>query len=120
MILFLEPARGPTTTITVVSSTVLRVTWSKLSAADSNGVITKYDVCYQRGSTLSRCTNWRQVTDVRNRVIDLTGLKPATMYTVAVRAVTAIGVGPLGNAKSEKTLEDSEYFLSHRWYYVQV
>ncbi len=101
-------------------STTLRVTWSKLSAADSNGVITKYDVCYQRGSTLSRCTNRRQVTDVRNRMIDLTGLKPATMYTVAVRAVTAIGDGPLGNAKSEKTLEDSEYFLSHRWYYVQV
>ncbi len=84
-------------------STALRVTWSKLSAADSNGVITKYDVCYRRrGSTLSRCTNRRQVTDVRNRMIDLTGLKPATMYTVAVRAFTAVGVGPLGESKSKK------------------
>ncbi len=44
-------------------------------------------------------------------MIELTGLKPATIYTVAVRAVTAIGAGPLGNAKSEKTLEDSEYFF---------
>ncbi len=98
-------------------STTLRVTWSKLSAADSNGVITKYDVCYRRrGSTLSRCTNRRQVTDVRNRMIDLTGLKPATMYTVAVRAFTAVGVGPLGESKSKKTREGSEYFLLHRYY----
>ncbi len=97
-------------------STTLRVTWSKLSAADSNGVITKYDVCYQRGSTLSRCTNRRQVTDVRNRMIYLTGLKPATMYTVAVRAFTAVGVGPLGKSISITSLEGSEYFLLHRYY----
>ncbi len=97
-------------------STALRVTWSELSAADSNGVITKYDVCYQRGSTLSRCTNRRQVTDVRNRMIYLTGLKPATMYTVAVRAFTAIGAGPLGKCMSKTTSEGSEYFLLHRYY----
>ncbi len=97
-----------------MSSTVLRVTWSKLSSNYSNGVITKYDVCYQRGSTVPRCTTRKEVTDVNNRMTYLTGLEPATMYTVAVRAFTAVGAGPLGNTESKITPEDSEYFSLHR------
>ncbi len=97
-------------------STALRVTWSKLSADNSNGKITKYDVCYRRGSKVYDCTNRKRVTDVRNRMAYLTGLKPATMYTVAVRAFTAVGVGPLGKSKSKTTSEGSEYFLLHPYY----
>jgi hypothetical protein len=94
----------------VISSSILRVSWTKLSDDDSNGVITKYEVCYQRGSTVSDCTKSEEVTGVDITMKNLTGLEPATMYTVAVRAFTAIGEGSLGDSKSATTNEDSEYF----------
>jgi hypothetical protein len=47
---------------------------------------------------------------VDNTMKDLTGLEPATMYAVAVRAFTAIGEGSLGDRKRATTTEDSEYF----------
>ena len=43
---------------------------------------------------------------------DLTGLKPATKYTVAVRAFTKVGAGPLGRAKSANTNESGEFICS--------
>ncbi len=89
---------------------MLQVSWSKLSVDDSNGVIIRYEVCYQRGSTVSDCTNSKEVTGVNNTMTELTGLIPATMYSVAVRAFTAAGDGQLGNSKSNTTLENSEYF----------
>ena len=94
----------------MISSTTLRVNWEKLSDDDSNGVITKYEVCYRRGSTVSDCTTSKEVMGVDNTMKDLTGLEPATMYAVAVRAFTAIGEGSLGDSKSATTTEDSEYF----------
>ena len=48
------------------------------------------------------------VSDVTNTVI--TGLKPARTYTVAVRAYTQIGPGPLGTNKSKTTNESRKYY----------
>ena len=95
-----------------MNSTALRVTWAKLSVNDSNGKIIKYEVCYQRGSTDPKnCTRSKNVTGVNSTTTELTGLKPATMYTVAVRARTNVGAGPLGGNKSETTDESGEFFL---------
>ena len=97
----------------IPSASQLKVSWGKLSADDTNGAITKYQVCYQRGSSVSNCTNSKEVTGVDNTMTDLTGLQPATMYAVAVRAFTAIGPGPLGSTMSSKTSESGTYKLSH-------
>ena len=47
-----------------------------------------------------------------NTTTDITGLKPATMYTVAVRAYTAVGPGPLGESKNTTTADAREYITA--------
>ena len=69
-----------------------------------------YEVCYQLGSTVSDdCSQDMKfnVSDVNNA--EITGLKPARTYTVAVRAYTKVGPGPIGTKKNETTDESSKY-----------
>ena len=73
-------------------------------------MIIKYEVCYQLGSTDPDCTTGKNVTGVNNTMTDLTELKPATMYTVAVRAFTAVGAGPFGR-KGATTHERGEFIF---------
>ena len=104
---FLVPARGPTISQITSTSDTFKVTWTKLNDSDSNGVIINYEVCYQLGSVVSKdCPQSINVSDVDNA--ELTGLKPAKMYTVAVRAYTAVGPGPLGASRSEITKDSGE------------
>ena len=49
------------------------------------------------------------MTGVDNTMTDLTGLEPETIYTIAVRAFTAVGPGPLGTRISIKTLEAGRF-----------
>ena len=73
-------------------------------------MIINYEVCYQLGSTVSDdCSQHTKfnVSDVKNT--EIIGLKPATTYTVAVRAYTKVGPGPLGTNKSETTNESRKY-----------
>ena len=103
-----------------MSSTALNVTWKKLRKDDSNGVITNYEVCYQAGSTKPDCSTSRYVNDINNAV--LTELKPARVYTVAIRAYTKIGSGPIGIQQSNKTDEASECFFLcvhvHKYFFL--
>ena len=102
----LVPARGPDITITATSTT-FNITWTKLSEDDANGVIINYEVCYQLGSIVSDdCFQGKNVSDVDNT--ELTGLKPAKTYTVAVRAYTSVGPGPYGASKTVTTKESGE------------
>jgi hypothetical protein len=86
----------------------LEVTWNKLSVDDSNGEITKYEVCYALGSVVPNCSTSIMVIGVDNTTTDITGLKPATLYTVAFRASTKEGYGPLGEHMSVTTNESGE------------
>jgi hypothetical protein len=52
------------------------------------------------------------VTGADNTMVNLTGLEPATMYTVAVKAFTAVGPGPLGD-KMTATTDESGEFISY-------
>ena len=73
-------------------------------------MIINYEVCYRLGSTVSDdCSEDMKSneSDVNNAVI--TGLKPARTYTVAVRAYTKIGPGPLGTNQSKTTNESRKY-----------
>lgn len=74
-----------------------------MHADDANGVIIKYEVCYQRGSSVPDCSTSKMIIDADDTMTDITGLKPATLYTVAVRAFTAVGPGPLGERKNTTT-----------------
>ena len=93
------------------TSTSFKITWNKLNTDDSNGIITKYEVCYQLGSKVSNCTMYKAVIGVDNTTTDINGLEPVTMYTVAVRAFTAVGVGPLGDRRTVTTAAGGEQFL---------
>jgi hypothetical protein len=86
----------------------LEVTWNKLSVDDSNGVITKYEVCYALGSVVPNCSKSKMVTGVDNTTTEITGLTPVTLYTVAVRASTKEGYGPLGERMGVTTNESGE------------
>ena len=86
-----------------MTSTKFKVIWEKLNADNSNGVIINYEVCYQAGCAVVDCSQSKKVADVNTA--DLTGLKPAKTYTVAVRAFTVDGPGPLGESKSKNTLK---------------
>ena len=115
----LVPAKGPTITSITPTARSLKVTWNKLSSDDSNGEITKYEVFYQLGSTVSISSAKRTFTGVDNTTVELTGLKPAKMYTVAVRAFTKIGPGPLGDGSSETTSESGKFVCYVcNWYLV--
>ena len=72
---------------------------------DANGVITRYEVCYEVGTEVSNCTK-----NVPSNTTSGTirGLKPATHYAIAVRAFTAIGFGPLGRNITVKTNESGK------------
>ena len=104
--LFLVPDIGPKIKYISWSSTTLKVMWEKLNADNSNGAIISYEVCYQVGCTLPDCSQSNKVVDVNTAY--LTGLETARIYTVAVRAFTAVGPGPLGISGSEYTKESGE------------
>ena len=106
--IFLVPSKGPNiTSVNVINSTALKVTWRKLSPDYSNGDITKYEVCYGDTIFSTGCPVKKEVKST-DRMIVLADLNKATTYYIGVRAATKIGVGILGIVKSNTTLEDSK------------
>ena len=100
----LVPKKGPTiTTIEQTTATSLKVKWDPLANNVSNGEITHYKIYYNIGSKVSYCSTNKTVTGADRTTTDLSGLKPATEYTVAVRAFNHFGGGPLGAASNETT-----------------
>ena len=116
---FVEPAKGPNISSIIPTSTTLKITWKVLSSDDSNGDIRKYEICYQRGLSVSSCDMKNTETDAKE-MTELTGLKPATIYTVAVRAFTDAGGGPLGVGLSNRTLESGKLLFIALIYSVNL
>ena len=109
MYIFLVPSKGPNiTSVNVINSTALKVTWGKLSRDYSNGDITKYEVCYDDEIFSTDCPFNKEVKSTDTMIV-LAGLNEATTYYIRVRAATKIGFGELGIVKSNTTLEDSKY-----------
>ena len=83
-----------------INSTAIVVSWSVPDV--SNGIITSYEILYSVGNVLD--------TDAISIPVDVTtstsyqviigGLDPFTMYSVAVRAYTRIGMGNLTDTVS--------------------
>ena len=111
---FSVPSKGPNiTTISVVNSTALKVTWAKLSSDYSNGNITKYAVCYNDKTSSSTCLSNKTIEGADKTMIVLIGLNEATTYYIGIWAATKIGFGKLGDVKSNRTFEDSKWFSLH-------
>ena len=101
----LEPAKGPSITSVTRSSNTIKISWKKLEVKDSNGLITNYEVYYQRAS---KNPNRKNVTGAESTT-SLIGLRPNEEYTLAVRAFTKIGAGPLGPNEIVTTNESGEF-----------
>ena len=89
---------------TVISSTVIEVSWEEVPAIHENGDITFYEVRYTplmdfEGQLSTNLTN----TTILN--ITLTGLEEYVDYNISVRAYTAIGPGPYSDPITRRTLQ---------------
>ena len=109
MFLFSAPASPPTDVSAISnSSTSIQVIWSEVPAIDQNGIITEYEVEYNQ-TTFNVDVN--QTVWVNSTSALLTKLHEYVNYTVRVRAYTEVGAGPYSTAVTERTQQDSEYFL---------
>ena len=103
-LVILVPKKGPTiTAIEPTTATSLQVTWEQLTNDDSNGEVKEYEIYYNIGSTIPNYCSTSTIVTGANTTVDLTGLQPATKYTVAVQAFNRQGGGPLGASKTGKT-----------------
>lgn len=112
-------ANGPEITSIKTNATTLEVTWINGNGNNSNVNITEYEVCYQRGSEKPNCTLSEKVTGRESTTKTLRGLRPATQYTVAVRANTNSSFGDLGKEMTVRTNESSE-FLKNIFYFCKA
>ena len=90
---FLAPS-GPPLNIRVTSIEPLYVEleWEQPDLDKRNGLITKFDICFESFITLSCNTSF--ITQAISFQFRKTGLQPNTTYSVKIRASNSIGVGP--------------------------
>ena len=91
----------------VISSTVVLVTWEEISVLDQNGIITIYEVLYDPMETFDGMLA-PQTIITTVLFAYLTKLQQNVDYFISVRAYTSIGSGPYSEAISARTLEDSK------------
>ena len=88
----LAPSAAPTSVSVLpnVTSSSITVQWGAVDCADRNGDIIGYIVRYTGGGT----TQTMSVSgDYSGGMVTISGLSPATMYTVEVAAVNSAGPG---------------------------
>ena len=88
----LAASAGPTSVSVLpnVTSSSITVQWGAVNCADRNGDITGYSVQYTGGGS----TQTMSVSgDSSGGMVTISGLSPATMYTVEVAAETSAGPG---------------------------
>ena len=100
ILIILEGAKGLTIEIIKQTKTSLKIAWNEPTDDDLNGKITKYVVWCQSSKT---------VDSADTTMIDFTGLKPATEYSLIVQAFTCTGDALPGDHKSTKTNERGEF-----------
>ena len=88
----LVPSAAPTSVSVLanVTSSSITVQWGAVDCADRNGDITGYSVQYTGGGS----TQTMNVSgDSSGGMVTISGLSPATLYTVEVAAVNSAGPG---------------------------
>ena len=98
---------------------MLEVTWEKLQKNDTNGNITGYRVCYEiQRSSVDNCAIYKDVDGVDSTTVNLIGLNEATLYFVAVKAGTLVGIGPIRNILNNRTLEAGKQCQFYEVYFI--
>ena len=80
-----------------------------MPAIDQNGIITNYDVTYNQSTFQSLQLNVTMRVQGDNVSVTLTGLEEYVVYSITVRAYTAIGAGPYSPLQNIRTLEDGKH-----------
>ena len=90
------PSAAPAN-VSLITQTVSSITvaWEPVPCMHRNGDITGYAVMYRELSS-GLATYVHETVAIRN--IDITGLKPSTLYEIAVAAFNSVGTGPFTNA----------------------
>ena len=98
----------------VMSSTEIRVSWTEVSEIDRNGIINMYEVMYEPLGVLTPAT-----VNTTDLTIIVDGLEEDVNYNISVRAYTSVGPGPYSEEITNRTFEDSKWFISI-WLYTEV
>ncbi|XP_022809696.1 protein sidekick-1-like isoform X1 [Stylophora pistillata] len=96
-------------TLSEVTSTSIKVTWTSVDRDDRNGIIKGYKVLYRALPNGDNVTTFDNVTieeQGTERTLAIEGLNEFTNYSIRVLAFTVVGDGPLSGAKFAKTRED--------------
>ena len=107
-----EPSGPPEqVTLSDVTSTSIKVTWSPVKVEDRNGIIKGYKVIYRalpNGNNDTKVVNITIESQDTGKTLSLERLNEFTNYSIRVLAFTAIGDGPLSVAEVKQTLQDSK------------
>ena len=107
-----EPSGPPEqVTLSDVTSTSIKVTWSPVKVEDRNGIIKGYKVIYRalpNGNNDTKVVNITIESQDTEKTLSLERLNEFTNYSIRVLAFTAIGDGPLSVAEVKQTLQDSK------------
>ncbi len=102
--MYAVPSSSPNNVQTMtLSSSEIRVMWEEVDLIDQNGIITRYEVTYNREVNVGNQSNF---TDGNTLNTTITGLDEFTEYNISVRAYTIVGPGPYSRAGREETNED--------------
>ena len=95
------PSQSPVAvTVTVTSSTTARVTWSPPPLEAWNGIIRQYEIYLEDDSSNFTFSS-------TSESYNLTGLLPASQYSVSVAAYT-VEIGPKSDSTDFITTEDGK------------
>ena len=95
------PVQNPV--VSLVTSESASLTWEPPNEEDHNGMLIGYSINVTVGSTGASFT----LTSVANS-ISITSLKPFTVYTCQIAALTLVGAGPYSIAFSVMTLQSGK------------
>ena len=98
----LEPRVSPrNTSVERVSSSMMRVSWTRLTLSEARGFITHYTVAYtpsSSGSKQEEPNTLYQTVSKHSSETTIEGLDGNTPYVVQVSASTAVGAGDYSGA----------------------
>ena len=118
-----EPSGRPEqVTLSDVTSTSIKVTWTAVKVDDQNGIIKGYKVIYQALSDGKKDIVFLNISVEKQNAeqsLMLKELNEFTNYSIRVLAFTAVGDGPLSVAQFKQTLEAGKlyqfFFFTVSW-----
>lgn len=104
--MYIAPSSPPQDVmVTVLSSTEIQVNWTEVPERDRNGIITLYEVMYERFNMDMDLLEMNVNTSSFS--IILSDLVPGQAYNISVRAYTGVGPGPYSTPE-QMVLTDEE------------